>query len=151
VPAVYAMYGGRGKGLYVAYVGIADRLKRRVIQHLITRDSSVATGTSATGLNPDYVTEVRWWEHPHFTHRHVLEAAEFVAFDVLNPILRSRRKMSKRAKRLYDNENFHEETRSLLLSQPKGRLVVQSFQDLVTKITELDRRVTQLEGSSRKP
>jgi len=24
IPAVYAMYGGRGRGLHVAYVGISD-------------------------------------------------------------------------------------------------------------------------------
>jgi hypothetical protein len=58
VPAVYAMHGGKGRGLHVAYVGIADSLKARVEQHLVRRDSSVATGTSAVCLNPDYVTEV---------------------------------------------------------------------------------------------
>ena len=26
-PAVYAMYGGRGQGLYIAYVGVADELR----------------------------------------------------------------------------------------------------------------------------
>src|SRR3712207_4555331 len=82
-PAVYGMYGGRGRSSYVAYVGIADVLRRRIIQHLVNRDSSVATGTAAVGLNPDYVTAVRWWEHPEFGQRHVLEAAELVAFDIL--------------------------------------------------------------------
>lgn len=78
VRAVYAMYGRRGRGLHVAYVGIADALKRRVMQHLVKRDSSVATGTSAATLNPDYITEVSWWEHPNFLQRHVLQAAELV-------------------------------------------------------------------------
>jgi hypothetical protein len=41
-------------------------------------------------LNPDYVTELRWWEHPDFAERYVLEAAELVAYDMLNPALRSR-------------------------------------------------------------
>ena len=59
VPAVYATYGGQGRGVYVAYVGVAGKLKPRVIQHLIRSGSSVATGTSAVALNPDYVTEVR--------------------------------------------------------------------------------------------
>ena len=31
VPAVYAMYGGRGRGLYVAYVGVAGKLRLRVL------------------------------------------------------------------------------------------------------------------------
>jgi hypothetical protein len=43
-PAVYAMYGGEGRE-YVAYVGLGDKLRRRVEQHLINRDSSVTTGT----------------------------------------------------------------------------------------------------------
>jgi hypothetical protein len=65
-PSAYAMYGGRGRGQYCAYVGIADNLKRRVMQHLVRGDSSVATGTSAVVLNPDYVTEVRWWSMKAF-------------------------------------------------------------------------------------
>jgi hypothetical protein len=67
VSAMYAMYGGRGRGLHVAYVGIADDLRGRISQHLIKRDSSVTTGTSAVGLNPDLISEIRW--------REVLEAA----------------------------------------------------------------------------
>ncbi len=35
------MYGGRGRGLYVAYVGVAGRLKARIIQHLVRRDCAV--------------------------------------------------------------------------------------------------------------
>lgn len=56
VPIVYAMYGGQGPGRYVAYVGIGKSLKSRAIQHLVRRDSSVTTGTSAVRLDPDYVT-----------------------------------------------------------------------------------------------
>jgi excinuclease UvrABC nuclease subunit len=41
-PALYALYGGTGRHAYVAYVGITDKLKRRVAQHLLTRDSSAA-------------------------------------------------------------------------------------------------------------
>jgi excinuclease UvrABC nuclease subunit len=51
VPGVYAMYGGQGRGLYVAYVGVAKQLRRRMMQHLVKRDSSIATGTSAVALN----------------------------------------------------------------------------------------------------
>ena len=46
-PAVYAMYGGQGRSLHVAYVGIGGKLRGRVEQHLVRRGSSVATGTSA--------------------------------------------------------------------------------------------------------
>src|ERR1700749_609235 len=90
VPAFYAMYGGQGGSTYVAYVGIADILMRRIRQHLIQRDSSVVVGVTAVSLNPDFVREVRWWEHSEFAERRVLQAAELVAFDMLEPALRSR-------------------------------------------------------------
>jgi hypothetical protein len=34
VSAMYALYGGQSKGMYVAYVGLAKQLKTRIIQHL---------------------------------------------------------------------------------------------------------------------
>ena len=52
--------------------------------------SSVTTGVSAVALNPDLVSEIRWWFEPSFSQREVLEAAEQIAFQVLNPALRSR-------------------------------------------------------------
>ncbi len=36
VPAVYAFYSGDRGPKYVAYVGITGRLKRRIVQHVIT-------------------------------------------------------------------------------------------------------------------
>jgi hypothetical protein len=144
-PGVYAMYGGRGRGLHVAYVGVAGNLKRRVMQHLVRRDSSVATGTSAVTLNPDYVTEVRWWEHPDFADRHFLEAAELVASNVLDPVLRSRGNVPEKAKQLHADENFCEKMRSLLLDKPTGRLVISTLQDVLERIAELERQLAEIE------
>src|SRR5262245_53537191 len=106
VPAVYAMYGGQGRGAYVAYVGLGKSLRGRIEQHLVKRDSSISTGVTAVCLNPDKVTEVRWWEHPEFEKQDVLEAAELVAFDVLEPALRSRGNITDRAKALYARAEF---------------------------------------------
>jgi len=53
-PSVYAMYGGRGRGLHVAYVGIADDLRGRINQHLLRRDSSDMTGVSAVASIPTW-------------------------------------------------------------------------------------------------
>jgi len=39
-PAVYAMYGGKGRGGYVAYVGTSESLKQRMGQHLVTDDEA---------------------------------------------------------------------------------------------------------------
>jgi hypothetical protein len=108
-PALYTLYGGAEKRGYVAYVGIADSLKRRAAQHLLLGDSSVATGTSAVGINPDYVTALKWWEHRKFSKRAALEAAELVAFDVLDPALRSRGGFSKAAQVLYNSRPFKRE------------------------------------------
>ncbi len=94
------MYGGQGSGLYVAYVGIGGNLRQRIQQHLIGRNSSVTTGTSAVVLNTEYVTQVRWWEHPEFGSDDARQAAELVAFEVLDPTLRSRGSISEGAKTL---------------------------------------------------
>ena len=144
-PAVYALYGGRGRGLYVAYVGAAEALKRRIIQHLVSRDSSVATGTSAVGINPDHVTEVRWWEHPAFKERHVLEAAELVAYEVLDPALRSRGKIRQQAKQVYAQEAFRRDMRALFTGDPAGRLRLLTLQDVIERLAELEERLRAVE------
>lgn len=145
VPAVYAMYGGRGGSAYVAYVGLADVLKRRVGQHLVRRDSSVVTGVSAVSLNPDLVTEVRWWEHPDFTGRRVLQAAELVAFDVLEPALRSRGGITAEAKQLYADVKFSARMRTLFEGDAAGRLIIPTLHSALERVAELERRVAALE------
>jgi len=139
------MYGGRGPGRYVAYVGIGQSLKPRAFQHLVRRDSSVTTGTSAVQLNPDYVTESEWWEHPDFTQRHVLEAAEMVAFEVLDPALRSRGAPQHRARDLYAEKSFREEMRALFSGKPAGRLVIETLGDALERIAVLEERLASLE------
>jgi len=145
VPAVYAMYGGQEKGTYLAYVGIADILKRRIAQHLLKRDSSVATGTSAVGLNPEYVNEMRWWENSEFNKKYVLEAAELVAFEVLNPALRSRGGVSQKARELYQNKKFHRKMLALFSRTPAGYLVIPSLSLALRRIAELEQRISVIE------
>jgi hypothetical protein len=90
LPGVYAFFSGGGGPKCLAYVGIAGKLKQRIIQHLIRQDSSVAINTSAVGLNPGYVTSMCWWEHPKFEKTVNLKAAEIVTFELLNSALRIR-------------------------------------------------------------
>ena len=120
-------------------------LRGRVTQHLVKRDSSVPTGTSAASLNPDYVTEIEWWEHPRFGERAVLEAAELVAFDVLDPALRSRGNISAAAKEVYEGEQFREETQELFGGEPAGRLSLPSMELLRERIERLEGMVNELE------
>jgi predicted GIY-YIG superfamily endonuclease len=149
VPAVYVLFGGKEGKRYVVYVGIADKLKRRIAQHLITRDSSVATRTSAAGLNPDYVTELRWWEHQKFSDRNALIASELIAFDYFQPALRSRGNVPKIAAKLYHEQEFRDEINKLFNCEPSGRLVIPTLQDAVNRIEQLEKRIEALEAQSR--
>jgi len=144
-PAVYVFYGGRGRSLYVAYVGVTRVLKSRIIEHLVKRDRSVATGTTAVVLNPDFVTEVQWWECPEFSDWKYLQAAELVAFDVFEPSLRSRGRIKKHSRKLYEDQVFHESMRDLFTSEATGHLAILTLEDALTKIEKLELRIMELE------
>lgn len=144
-PAVYAMFGGQGRSRYVAYVGLGSKLRGRVEQHLIRRDSSVTTGVSAVSLNPDFVTEVQWWEHPDFGKQDVLEAAELVAFDVLDPALRSRGGITDRAKRLCRDDAFREQMTTVFSGEATGCLRIRSMSQAWEQIDALAERIRRIE------
>ncbi len=144
-PAIYALYGGQEKTSYVAYVGQASSLKSRITQHLIRRDSSVTTGVNAVSLNPDRVTKVSWWEYSGFHERPKLTAAELVAFDVLEPILRSRGNVENLANQLYNNESFYREMRTLFEGEPAGHLIMPTLQDAFKRILELEKSLAFLQ------
>ncbi len=148
-PAVYAMYGGKGRSVYVAYVGTSKSLKQRMGQHLVNRDSSVTTGTSAVGLNADYVTKIAWWEHPGFDDQDFLRAAELVAFDVLDPALRSRGQVTDRAKKLHTSKDFHQEMKVVFQAEPSGELTLPSLEEALDRIDGLEKRIDSLEKGKR--
>lgn len=147
-PAVYALYGGRDGRAYVAYVGMAVNLRRRIFQHLVTRDSSVTTGMSAVGLRPEYVTEIRWWEHQQFDNRAALGGAELVAFDILDPALRSRGGVSLDATSHYKDEGFRSTMKGLFGGQPTGRLrlpdVNTLLEEVLGRLSKLEKRVERI-------
>ncbi len=149
VPAIYGLKGGRTRASYLAYVGKTGDLKRRIKQHLTQRDSSIATGTTAVGLNPDYVREVSWWTHPDFNDEIRLEAAESVAFESFDPALRSRGGTRKEATALSQDSAFRLQMRSLFSREPDGRLRIWTLEDAFERISELERRVSDLEKSRR--
>ena len=145
VPTLYAMFGGALDQGYVAYVGVADSLRRRIEQHLVRRDSSVTTGASAVVLNPDYITAIDWWKNPIFVNRLTLEAAEMVAFDVLNPVLRSRRAVRAESRALYADPAFYLQFKQLVESPPTGRLIRPSLEGAMQRIVELEERLARVE------
>lgn len=144
-PAVYVLYGGKRKNQHIAYVGIANKLKQRINQHLIRRDSSISTGVSVASLNVDFVTQVEWWEHPNFSNRDFLVAAEKVAFDMFEPTLRSRGNTPNASMDLYNQANFKEEMKALFNSEPKGKLIIPTLQDAFNRIKQLEERVRKIE------
>jgi len=142
---VYAMYGGLGSNTYVAYIGIGENLKRRVGQHLYRRDSSVVTGVSAVSLNPDLVTKVEWWTRPDFSDPSTLQAAELIAFEFFQPVLRSRGKVTSQAVSLAANEAFRASIMEFFREPPSGTFIIQSLQALVERVSQLEKRINDLE------
>ena len=58
VPAVYAMFGGQARSRFVAYVGLGSKLRGRIEQHLVRRDSSGTTGVSLRTMDGPLAM---WW------------------------------------------------------------------------------------------
>ncbi|MCK9580677.1 MAG: hypothetical protein M0Q92_09535 [Methanoregula sp.] len=145
-PAIYALYGGKGQRKFVAYIGIADKLRQRISQHLVRRDSSIVTGTSIVSLNPDYVTALKWWEYPDFSNREYLEAAEEIAFDIFDPVLRSRGKLTESADILLKDGEFHKKMKVLFKNDPSGSLEFPDFQDLLERLTDLETEIKDLKS-----
>jgi hypothetical protein len=148
-PALYALYGGTGRHAYVANVGITDKLKRRVAQHLLTRDSSAATDPSAVGINPDYVTEIRWWEHGRFSKPAAREAAELVAFKLLDPALRSRKPIGRASQELLKSSRFRKEMETLLNKTPTGHLHIPSLEQVARRLSAFEDRLNKIEERLR--
>jgi hypothetical protein len=147
-PAIYAMYGG-GERPYVAYVGLAGNLRGRVEQHLVRRDSSATTGVTAVGLHPEHVRAVEWWQHPAFSDSTDRAAAELVAFDVLEPALRSRGGINKAARERASEDILRSKMSALLEGAPTDRLALPSFAELAERVEELERRLDRLESAER--
>jgi hypothetical protein len=150
LPGLYAMYGGLWPRAWVAYVGQAGNIAQRLAQHLDRRSSSVATGTSAVGLNVDHVAYVAWWLHASFTNETHRLAAELVAFRVLDPALRSRGGIRQSAIDLSEDPAFAEDIEALLRGEPSGRYQPPALQDVADRVAELEARVKELEGLRRR-
>jgi hypothetical protein len=144
-PAIYALHGGAVGKRPVAYVGQAGKLRDRLQQHLVRRDSSVTTGAAVVSLNPDLVRAVEWWEHKRFLEPAALGAAELVAFDVLDPILRSQGRPLASARSLYAEMRFREEFQQLFSGPPSGNLVIETMAGLSARVQSLEARLGTVE------
>lgn len=80
-----------------------------------------------------------------FGDRDALKAAELVAFDALEPVLRSRGHVSDAAREFYSDPAFREEVEEKLTGKPDGRLVIHTLDDALEQIERLEERVRALE------
>jgi len=150
IPAVYAFHSaGRGKQ-YVAYVGFAHHLKQRVVKHLIGRDNSNENGFSAISLNPNQLTRLEWWEHPSFDKTINMKVAAMVAFEILQPALRSRARDDNVGKLTIHDDSFVISMQELFKGPATGSVDMFSFSDALRRIDLLEKRVHQLEAKLKK-
>lgn len=147
-PAVYAMYGGRGRFSFVAYVGETANLKTRLQQHLIRHVTSITSGVGAVNLNPDAITRVEWWQHSDFRNDTKREAAELIAACVLDPVMRSNNLISAEARLKADEDEFRKKMLTLFESGNfSGRLNIKTLDDALVDIEEHENRIAKLEAS----
>ena len=126
-PGIYAFKGPNDNHGAYSYVGLSNKPRDRVSQHLLRRDSSVATGASAISLNPDKIAECHWWIHETFGSGEHLEAAELIAFEIFNPTLVSKGSSSSAALEISRDLEFREQMEDLFSNTPSGYAV---FYDL---------------------
>ena len=141
---IYAFKGPNDNQGAYSYVGLSNKLRDRVSQHLLRRDSSVASGASAISLNPDKIAECHWWIHETFGSRENLEAAELIAFEIFNPTLVSRGSSSSDALEISRDLEFREQMEDLFSNTPSGYAVFYDLSWAVTKIRELEREILEL-------
>ena len=143
-PGIYGFKGPNDIQDNYSYIGISNKLRGRASQHLLKRDSSVATGASAISLNPDKIAECHWWIHESFGAREYLEAAELIAFERFNPTLVSRGSPSTKALDISNNEDFIKQMEKLFSNVPSGYIKFYDLSWAVNKIKELENEILEL-------
>ena len=142
LPSIYGIYANKSKS--PVYVGQTTKLKNRITQHLVRRDSSIVTGASGYSLDPDHVKRISWWEHHLFVEENNLTVAELIAFNQLNPIIRSQGN-KKQSSQILSDENFVQEMVQLFQGEPTGELNIVDLNQALQRISKLEDRIRQLE------
>jgi len=135
VPAVFALYGGPR----LVFLGLAHSLLERIIEQFVV--PNLRPASSALFMQPGYLNEIRWWEHPEFADSDVARAAEFVASDVLEPLLSSRRPTTSGARDLYNDPEFRERMRTLFAGEPSGIATIPTLDDVIERLEALEARL----------
>jgi hypothetical protein len=125
---------------------MARDLHARLSQHFIRQDSSIVAA-AAVRLDLEYVRYVEWWEHEDFGDESKRHAAELVAFDVFEPVLRSRGNPTRPAVELYGDPAFGDTFERFFRGEPAGRMFHARLPDLARRLYELEARVRALEDA----
>lgn len=144
VRAVYALYGAAGDERRLVFVGVAESLLERLVEQLVIPNLRLRSPSTILFMHPGYVGEMRWWEHPRFVATEALRAAEFVASEVLRPLLSSRQPSSAPARTLSMDESFRQEMTALFVGEPSGRLVLPTLDELVGRLARIEQSLTRV-------
>ncbi len=123
------------------FVGFAESLLERTLEQLVVPNLRYRSPTTTLVMQPGFVHELRWWEHPRFEAADALRAAEFVASELLHPLLSSRQPSSADARTLYSDKRFGEEMRTLFLGEPSGRLILPTLDNLLERLSRIEERL----------
>ena len=127
-----------------SYIGLSNKLRESMSQHLLKRDSSVATGASSISFNPDKIAECNWWIHESFGTREYLEATELIAFERFNLTLVSRVTPSTRTLEISNDEVFKKKMDKLFSNVPSGYIKFYDLSWAINKIKELEDEILEL-------
>ena len=127
-----------------SYIGLSNKLREIVSQHLLKRDISVATCASAILLNPVKIAECHWRIHESFGTREYLEAAELIAFKWFNLTLVSRVTPSTRALEISNDEVFKKQMDKLFSNVLSGYIKFYDLSWAINKIKELENDILEL-------
>jgi hypothetical protein len=141
VRAVYALYGASGEELRLVFLGFAESLLERVVEQLVVPSLRPQAPSAILFMQPGYVREIRWWEHPRFEELDALRAAEFVASELLLPLLSSRRPSSAGARTLSTDEGFRQQMSALIRGQPSGCLLLPTLEDILHRLGRIEERL----------
>ena len=143
-PGIYGFKGPNDIKDNYSYIGLSNKLRERVSQHLLKRESSVATVATAISLNPDKIAECHWWIHESFGAREYLEAAELIAFERFNLTLVSRVTPSTRTLEISNDEVFKKQMDKLFSNVPSCYIKFYDLSWAINKIKELENEILNL-------
>ena len=139
-PGVYALYEHQQPLLVAA----APNLRRLAEERLFGGKGPQAEVLEAVG-DIGRVTEISWWQHPAMEDEDRLDAARWVAVEVLSPVNRPPLSLSRVGEAALDDPEFVKSMSQLFRGPPAGSFVPQTLNALARSVYELKEQVAELE------